>query len=203
MTDPVPSFFEAVNRQVGPTGTPFLNFGYVALDDRGHPRGGRRSATATSVTLLRTVLADTDLAGASVLERWLTPSRYPTGGERVVQGQRLMQATSDIFLGWATAPTDGRSYYWRQLHDMKGSADLETISARGLRAYAELCGWSLARAHARSGSPVAISAYLGSSSAFDDAVTEFALAYADQNEADFTAHERAIAEGRVTAHTGV
>ena len=142
-------------------------------------------------------------AGASVLERWLGPSAATTGGERVVEGQRLTQAVSDIFLGWATSPTDGRSYYWRQLHDMKGSADLETISARGLTAYARLCGWSLARAHARAGSPVAMSAYLGKSTAFDEAITAFAFAYADQNDQDFAAHAQAIATGRVEARTGV
>lgn len=141
-------------------------------------------------------------ATTSVLEPHLGPSRYPTAGERVVRGQRMMQAASDIFLGWS-AGADGRHYYWRQLRDMKGSAEVATMSPGALRAYAGLCGWSLARAHARSGDGVAIAAYLGKGTVFDEAMVGFAEAYADQNEADHAAHAAAIAEGRLPSREGV
>ena len=107
-------------------------------------------------------------AAASVLEDHLPKSRYRSSGERVVRGQQLMQAASDIFLGWFSGP-DGRHYYWRQLRDMKGSATVEAMSPRSLREYAKLCAWTLARAHARSGDPVAIAAFLGTSEPFDRA----------------------------------
>ncbi|HWX08702.1 MAG TPA: DUF2252 family protein, partial [Gaiellaceae bacterium] len=120
---------------------------------------------------------------------------------------RLMQASSDIFLGWVHAEIelDGspRDYYVRQLRDWKVSVDLETILPRGLAYYAAACGWTLARAHARSGDRIAIAAYLGASDAFDRAVAEFASAYADFNEQDHRALARAVAEGKVTALEGV
>lgn len=135
-------------------------------------------------------------ASTSVLEPYLGPSEYSSPGERVVRGQRMMQAASDIFLGWSSAD-DGRHYYWRQLRDMKGSAEVATMRPRELRAYAGLCGWSLARAHARSGDCVPIAAYLGKSSVGDEAIVAFSQTYADQNKSDFAAHQQAITDGRV------
>jgi hypothetical protein len=145
-------------------------------------------------------------AGPSVLEAFVGASEYDNGGQRVVVGQRLMQAVSDIFLGWVRSPGfDGqpRDFYLRQLRDWKGSAEIETMLPEGMLAYGELCGWTLARAHARSGDRVAIAAYLGGGEAFDVAVQEFATAYADQNERDHQALLDAIAAGRITAETGV
>jgi uncharacterized protein (DUF2252 family) len=145
-------------------------------------------------------------AGPSVLEAFVGASEYDNGGQRVVVGQRLMQAVSDIFLGWIRSPgIDGqpRDFYLRQLRDWKGSAEIETMLPEGMLAYGELCGWTLARAHARSGDRVAIAAYLGGGEAFDVAVQEFATAYADQNERDHQALLAAIAAGRITAETGV
>ncbi|GAA4906868.1 uncharacterized protein (DUF2252 family) [Actinomycetospora succinea] len=142
-------------------------------------------------------------ATASVLEDHLPRSRFRQPGERVVQGQRLMQAASDIFLGWTTGLDADRHFYWRQLRDMKGSADVESMTPVGLTFYARTCGWTLARAHARAGDPVAIAAYLGDDDAFDRAVTDFAERYADQNERDFQEFVSAIRFGRLEAHTGV
>jgi hypothetical protein len=144
-------------------------------------------------------------AGASVLEEHTGPSRYANHGERVVQGQRLMQAASDILLGWLHAvgiDGIGRDFYVRQLWDGKGSFDVATMSPGVLGRYGELCGWTLARAHARSGDRVAIAAYLGSGDAFDQAVARFAALYADQNEADFAALERAVDAGRLAVRAG-
>jgi hypothetical protein len=116
-----------------------------------------------------------------------------------------MQAASDIFLGWQRSQLDpdGRphDYYVRQLRDGKFSADIEAMTAAGMRAYGELCGWTLARAHARSGDRIAIAAYLGQSAVFDQAIADFAAAYADQNERDYQALAAAVAAGRVTAST--
>ena len=134
-------------------------------------------------------------ATASVLEDHLPKSRFTQPGERVVQGQRLMQAVSDIFLGWTKGAEQNRYYYWRQLRDMKGSTDVESMNPTALTFYAGMCGWTLARAHARSGDPVAIAEYLGSSDTFDQSVTDFSLRYADQNEHDFEAFLKAIRIG--------
>jgi hypothetical protein len=142
-------------------------------------------------------------ATASVLEDHLPKSRYTQPGERVVQGQRLLQAASDIFLGWTKGLQEGRYYYWRQLRDMKGSADIERLDPTGLNWYAQTCGWTLARAHARSGDPVAIGAYLGAGENFDRGMTAFAEAYADQNERDYAALQHAVDSGRMTAEMGV
>jgi uncharacterized protein (DUF2252 family) len=145
-------------------------------------------------------------AGPSVLEAFVGPSEHDNAGERVVVGQRLMQAVSDIFLGWVrVSGFDGRSrdFYVRQLRDWKGSAEIETMRPEGMQAYGELCGWTLARAHARSGDRVAIAAYLGGGPSFDMAVREFAEAYADQNERDHQSLVDAIASGRITAEAGV
>jgi uncharacterized protein (DUF2252 family) len=145
-------------------------------------------------------------AERSVLEDFAGASEYANHGQRVVAGQRLMQAASDIFLGWQRSQVDpdGRShdFYVRQLRDGKFSADIEAMTAAGMRAYGELCGWTLARAHARSGDRIAIAAYLGQSAVFDHAIAEFAAAYADQNERDHRALTAAVASGRVTASTG-
>jgi uncharacterized protein (DUF2252 family) len=144
-------------------------------------------------------------AERSVLEDFAGASEYANHGQRVVAGQRLMQAASDIFLGWQRnqVDPDGRphDFYVRQLRDGKFSADIATMTPAGMRAYAELCGWTLARAHARSGDRIAIAAYLGQSAVFDQAIAEFAAAYADQNERDHQALAAAVASGRVTAST--
>ncbi|MEU9702601.1 DUF2252 domain-containing protein [Streptomyces sp. NPDC047981] len=141
-------------------------------------------------------------AGPSVLEEYLPPTVYRHQGQRVVRGQRLTQAASDIFLGWMTGP-EKRHFYWRQLRDMKGSAEVEAMSPAMLRAYAGLCGRALARAHARSGDRIAIAAYLGSSGVFDQAVADFAMRYTDQNADDYAALGAGIAAGVITAAPGV
>ena len=142
-------------------------------------------------------------ATASVLEDHLPKSRYKQPGERVVQGQRMMQAASDIYLGWTKGEQDNRYLYWRQLRDMKGSAVVESMSPAFLQFYARQCGWTLARAHARSGDPIAIAAYLGNGDGFDKSVTDFSERYADQNEEDFQAFTKAIRTGRLEAKEGV
>jgi uncharacterized protein (DUF2252 family) len=142
-------------------------------------------------------------ATASVLEAYLPHSRYQQHGERVVNGQRMMQAASDIFLGWTIGVDVSRHFYWRQLRDMKGSVLVEAMTPVGLTLYARTCGWTLARAHARSGDPVAIAAYLGNSDVFDKSVTDFAERYADQNEQDYDQFVKAIRSGRLEAHEGV
>jgi uncharacterized protein (DUF2252 family) len=145
-------------------------------------------------------------AQASVLEPYVGESRFEHHGRRVVEGQRLMQAASDIFLGWVTASgadATPRSFYVRQLWDGKGSASLDVMSADELGAYASLCGEALARAHARSGDRIAIAAYLGGSSRFDEAIADFAESYADQNERDFESVKQAVDEGRIAVEAGV
>ena len=146
-------------------------------------------------------------AEASVLSRFVGASTYTNMGQRVVAGQRLMQASSDIFLGWqrAEAGLDGqqRDFYVRQLRDWKYSIAIEALPPRGMRAYGELCGWTLARAHARSGDRIAIAAYLGGSDVFDQAITRFAATYADQNERDHQSLLDAVAAGRLTAEPGM
>ena len=144
-------------------------------------------------------------AGLSALEEFVGASEYDNGGQRVVVGQRLMQAVGDIFLGWVRATgLDGvsRDFYLRQLLDWKGSADIETMLPEGIGPYGELCGWTLARAHARSGDPAAVAAYLGGGPSFDMAVREFAESYADQNERDHQSLLDAIASGRIKAEAG-
>jgi uncharacterized protein (DUF2252 family) len=138
-------------------------------------------------------------ASASVLEDHLPKSRYRQHGERVVQGQRMMQAASDIYLGWAKGQDVRRHYYWRQLRDMKGSIEIESLAPLGLTFYARICGWTLARAHARSGDPIAIASYLGSSDAFDRSITDFSQRYADNNEQDYQNFINAIDSGRLEA----
>jgi uncharacterized protein (DUF2252 family) len=142
-------------------------------------------------------------ATASVLEGHLPKSRYKQHGERVVSGQRMMQAASDIFLGWTRGQVDvERSYYWRQLRDMKGSAVVEAMAPLVLSFYAGVCGWTLARAHARSGDPVAIAEYLGEDDQFDRSIVDFAKRYADQNERDYQGFVEAVRSGRLEALEG-
>jgi uncharacterized protein (DUF2252 family) len=142
-------------------------------------------------------------ATASVLEASLPRSRYRQHGERVVQGQRMMQAASDIFLGWTKGVDVNRHFYWRQLRDMKGSALVELMAPATLTYYAQMCGWTLARAHARSGDPVAMAAYLGRDDAFDRSITDFSERYADQNQQDYEEFVKAIRAGRLEAVEGV
>jgi uncharacterized protein (DUF2252 family) len=144
-------------------------------------------------------------AEESVLERFAGRSAYANHGQRVVAGQRLMQAASDIFIGWdrvSGMDDQERDFYFRQFRDWKGSIEVEGMRQDGLAIYARYCGWTLARAHARSGDRIAIAAYLGGSSAFDNAIAEFASRYADQNQRDYDEMLIAIKEGRIEAQTG-
>ena len=144
-------------------------------------------------------------AQASVLEPYLGASEFENHGERVVRGQRISQAASDIFLSWQRSEgLDGKEhdFYVRQLWDWKASVDLSTMSESGLHAYTRACGWSLARAHARSGDRLAIAAYLGAGSSFDKAIARFSAAYADQNELDHQRLADAVAAGEVAAESG-
>jgi uncharacterized protein (DUF2252 family) len=145
-------------------------------------------------------------AQPSVLEQFVGKSRYGNQGERVVAGQRLMQASSDIFLGWQRVNGfDGaqRDFYARQLKDWKASFDVENATPEGAALYGRTCGWTLARAHARSGDRIAIAAYLGRSDVFDRALADFAEAYADQNERDHAALVAAVESGRIAARPGI
>jgi hypothetical protein len=145
-------------------------------------------------------------AEVSALADYAGQSEYVHQGERVVAGQRLMQATSDICLGWVRAQSpDGQNedYYLRQLRDWKMAAEIETMRPQSMDIYARLCGWTLARAHARSGDRIAIAAYLGKSTKFENSVADFANTYAEQNEKDHAALASAVATGSVQARSGV
>ena len=146
-------------------------------------------------------------AEASVLEEILGPSEFSNHGERVVTGQRLMQATSDIFLGWLHVDSGldekPRDFYGRQLKDWKGSAEIEQMIPKGMATYGTLCGWTLARAHARSGDRIAIASYLGNGDSFDRAILDFSKSYAEQNERDYQQLAAAVKSGRITAETGI
>jgi uncharacterized protein (DUF2252 family) len=144
-------------------------------------------------------------AQESVLEPFLGPSVFEQHGERVVAGQRLMQAASDVLLGWKRVEGEDRAtdFYIRQLNDWKGSANVERSTPPSMAGYGRMCAWALARAHARSGDRIAIGSYLGSSDAFDQAIATFAEAYADQNERDFRSLVAAVETGRLQATTGV
>jgi hypothetical protein len=145
-------------------------------------------------------------AEASVLERFVGLSEYTNHGQRVVAGQHVMQVSSDIFLGWERVEgLDGkrRDFYVRQLRDWKGSANVDRMTPTTMAAYGGLCAWTLARAHARSGDRIAISAYLGNNDAFDQSIARFAEAYADQNQHDYEALQSAVSSGRVSAQTGL
>jgi uncharacterized protein (DUF2252 family) len=146
-------------------------------------------------------------AEASVLEQFIAPSEFQNHGERVVTGQHLMQASSDIFLGWLHVPAgvDGeqRDFYGRQLKDSKGAVEVEQMLPKEMATYGRMCGWTLARAHARTGDRIAIASYLGSGNVFDRAILAFSEAYAEQNVRDFQALAAAVASGRIVAQTGV
>ncbi len=146
-------------------------------------------------------------AEASVLEDFLPGSQFKNHGERVVTGQRLMQAASDIFLGWLHVGSGlderSRDFYVRQLKDWKGSAEIEQMVPRGMAAYGRLCGWTLARGHARSGDRIAIAAYLGNGNSFDRAIVEFSKAYAEQNDRDYQELVAAVKSGKIKAETGL
>jgi hypothetical protein len=145
-------------------------------------------------------------AQSSVLERFAGRSAYDNHGERVVAGQRLMQAASDIFLGWITARgLDGRvrDFYVRQFQDWKGSADTQNMMVPAATFYAQICGATLARAHARYGDRIALASYLGGADNFDSAIADFAVAYADQNERDYDAFSSAVKSGRLQAQVGL
>jgi uncharacterized protein (DUF2252 family) len=145
-------------------------------------------------------------AQPSVLERFLGPSQYPNHGQRIVAGQHLMQAATDIFLGWQRVrDIDGqtRDYYIRQFHDWKGSVQVDTLRVPGATLYARLCAAALARAHARWGDRIAVASYLGKGDSFDRAIADFAVSYADRNEQDYEALVRAVKSGRLPAETGL
>jgi uncharacterized protein (DUF2252 family) len=154
-----------------------------------------------------TLILQVKEAEASVLERFTSRGAHNNHGQRVVEGQRLMQASSDMFLGWqrVSQGVDGRShdYYVRQLWDWKLSANIDLMPPDVLGIYAQMCGWTLARAHARSGDPVVIGSYIGGSDAFPQALARFATAYADQNDLDHQALLSAITAGTLEAETGV
>src|SRR5262249_42719325 len=140
-------------------------------------------------------------AHSSVLEPFAGKSVYANHGERVVTGQRLMQAASDIFLGWTTGE-EARHFYVRQLRDIKIKPVVEIMEPPDLVGYAEVCGWALARAHARSGDAAVLAGYMGRGATFDEAVADFALAYADQNERDYRELVKAVRAGRIKVKTG-
>jgi uncharacterized protein (DUF2252 family) len=143
-------------------------------------------------------------AGPSVLERYVSrKSRYESHAQRVVTAQRLMQATSDIFLGWSRGAHTERDFYWRQLKDMKGSVDVATMDEDGLRTYLTVCSYCLARSHARTGDEIQIRGYLGKKGGFARAIADFAVAYADQTECDYEALVKAVKAGRIAAETGI
>jgi uncharacterized protein (DUF2252 family) len=154
---------------------------------------------------LEPLLLQAKQAQRSVLADYTGQSEYHNQGERVVAGQHLMQAVGDIFLGWQSATPPGRrsaDYYFRQLRDWKYSAEIEGMNAAAMTDYGRLCGWTLARAHARTGDRIAIAAYLGGSDKFDHAMAEFGETYADQTKRDHAALADAVASGRVQAHAG-
>jgi hypothetical protein len=138
-----------------------------------------------------------------VVAPYVQGRRHRHQGERVVTGQRIMQAFSDIFLGWTRSPVTRTEYYVRQLHDMKYGIDIEGLRPLGMELYAEVCAWALARAHARSGNPATIAGYLGPGEAFDEALATFATAYADQTERDHAAFAVAVRSGKIGAETGI
>jgi hypothetical protein len=136
-------------------------------------------------------------ARASVLENYLPKSEFANHGQRVVTGERLIQSSSDIFLGWAESKLSGFDFYVRQLRDMKGSFDFESFAPQDLNEYAESCGYAIARAMSKAGDPALIYGYVGKSTEFDHAIEDFALSYAEQNEADWSMLKAAVKAGRV------
>jgi uncharacterized protein (DUF2252 family) len=211
--DPAPlikKLLASYRRTLGHQGHPLEEFGYVHAARK---VVGVGSVGTRCYILLFTGRDEDDPlflqvkeAQASVLEPYAGASTFPHHGQRVVMGQRLMQAATDIFLGWQRIKgLDGvtRDYYVRQFHDWKGSADVERLPMPGAAQYARFCGATLARAHARWGDRIAIASYLGQGDMFDRAIAEFSAAYADQNERDYRAFTEAVNSGRLTAQTGV
>jgi hypothetical protein len=211
--DPAPlikKLLSSYRRTLGTQGHPLEEFRYV--DAARKVVGVGSVGTRCYILLLTGRDADDPLflqvkeAQASVLEPYAGASTYPHHGQRVVMGQRLMQAATDIFLGWQRIKgLDGvpRDYYVRQFHDWKGSADVERIPMPGAKQYARFCGATLARAHARWGDRIAIASYLGQGDMFDRAIADFSVTYADQNERDYEAFAQAVKSGRLTARTGL
>ncbi len=180
----------------------FLLNRYRVIDSAVKVVGVGSVGTRCAIALLEA--AENDLlvlqfkeARASVLEPYAGPSVYSNHGERVVQGQRLMQSASDMFLGWCHSERGGYDFYLRQLRDMKSSVSLEGADGSWLSDYATICGWALARAHARGGDAAVVSGYLDTNDNFDVAIVEFAQAYADQTERDFDSFRQAVKSGRV------
>jgi uncharacterized protein (DUF2252 family) len=211
--DPAPlikKLLTSYRRTLGTQGHPLEEFRYVHAARK--VVGVGSVGTRCYILLLTGRDADDPLflqvkeALASVLEPYAGASTYPHHGQRVVMGQRLMQAATDIFLGWQRIKgLDGvtRDYYVRQFHDWKGSADTERIPMPGAAQYARICGATLARAHARWGDRIAIASYLGQGDMFDRAIADFSASYADQNERDYEAFAEAVKSGRLTARTGL
>ncbi len=173
------------------------------LHERDHGRGPGPAGLAQALVRL----LDPVPAQPSVLADYAGRSQYNNQGERVVAGQHLQQAQSDIFLGWTRVPNpaDGvdRDFYVRQLRDWKFSVPIEVMLPEGMTLYAGLCGWTLARAHARSGDRIALAAYLGGSAKSDQAIADFAETYADQNELDYAALQAAVKDGKAEAITEI
>ena len=142
-------------------------------------------------------------ARESVLAPYVGGRKPRHQGQRVVTGQRIMQALSDSFLGWTQSPITGTEYYVRQLHDMKYGIDIAGLRAPGMTLYAQVCAWALARAHARSGNPAEIAGYLGSGEVFDESIGKFGTAYANQSERDHAALVAAVKAGTIPAETGI
>jgi hypothetical protein len=141
-------------------------------------------------------------ARRSVLEAYLGKSRFKTSAERVVHGQRLMQAASDIFLGWHRGSATGDTFYWRQLSDTKGEFDTDALGRSGFALYVAVCAGCLARAHGRAGDPALISGYVGRGDTLAQAIADFAIAYADQTERDYQAFKQAASVGKIVAEAG-
>ncbi len=187
----------------------FLLMRYQIADAALRVGGVGSVGTRVSIVLLEGSNEDDALilqlkeAGASVLEPYGAKRHYANNAERVVTGQRLMQATSDIFLGWHSSDFSDRDFYWRQLKDMKGSAEVGAMGYDHFRTYAGVCAWCLARAHARTGDEAGIYGYIGKNDAFSEAIGDFALAYADQTERDYQLLVEAVKTGRVAAEIGV
>ncbi|HEY6379190.1 MAG TPA: DUF2252 domain-containing protein [Candidatus Dormibacteraeota bacterium] len=179
-----------VAHRVGGVGSVGTRCWICLMEASDHPKGDR-------------IILQVKEAQASVLEPYAGASELGHHGRRVVAGQRLSQGATDIFLGWCEGPRTGRQYYVRQLWDLKGRSDLTTMNHRNLTYHGALCGWALARAHARTGDAVQISGYLGSGDAFERAVAAYSAAYARTTEEDHRALVRAIADGRVEARAGI
>ncbi len=211
--DPVPlikKLISAYRRTLGTHSHPLEEYGYVHAAYKMVGVGSVGTRCYIMLMLGRDhndpLFLQTKEAQASVLERFLPKSTYRHHGQRVVAGQRLMQAATDIFLGWVRITgLDGvtRDYYVRQFQDWKGSADVDQMLVPGAALYARICGATLARAHARWGDRIAIASYLGKGDAFDRAIADFSAAYADQNEKDYEAFAAAVKSGRLTAQTGI